>query len=307
MAGSRCMWIAVWSCLAAGCSCGEVSEGGAGDGSTVEGGSPLSDADLFLPDGARRDVGPDLLPGAACRHIDLLISVDPSGSMGEELEAMRADVFPAFASALLAEVGGGLDDFRTATIDSCPRPANFHTRGAGGECGFESGQPWIESTSTDVRGEFACVGDIFTGDVDCSGSNDDEQPASAAATALGEPWISMENAGFIREDALLVVVAITDEDETPVPDATTDEIFDRLVAVKGDVRRMVLLGIGGSMSCSGTYGSADEARDLRIITDRFIAAERGVWWDLCVGRLEDGLTEALRVISQACEELPDLI
>jgi hypothetical protein len=156
--------------------------------------------------------------------------------------------------------------------------------------------------------EFACVGDIYLDDYNCSGDNDDEQPSSAVAAALEPPYVDGDNAGFLRQEALLVVVAITDEDEHPTGGAqTADQIYERLVAVKGDVKRVVFLGIGGSSECSGVYGDAEQATLLRQITDRFAASERGVWWDLCVGHLEDGLEEAFEVIEQACDELPPIV
>ena len=41
---------------------------------------------------------------------------------------------------------------------------------------------------------------------------------------------------------------------------------------------------------------------LKELTNRFISEERGVFWDLCVGRLEEGLTDAMSVINSACNE-----
>lgn len=237
--------------------------------------------------------------------IDLVFCVDNSGSMGEEIRAFREDLWPLFADALI-EVSGGLGGapFHAAVLDACPNPANFHTRGDDGECFFESGQVWMESDSSDLVGEFQCVGDIYDDDITCSGSNDDEQPASVAATALLPPWITGVNAGFLRDDALLIVVAITDEDETPVPSASAHEVYERLIAAKGgDVSKMVFLGIGGADDCDGEYGEADEAEKLKDITDYFIAEDRGIFWDLCDGRLEDGLTEAMEVISLACSQI----
>lgn len=227
--------------------------------------------------------------------------------MTEELVAMRTDVFPAFAQRLRT-LGQGLDDFRVGTIDACPDPANYHTRGVGGECGFVGGNVWIEHSSPNLDSEFACIGDLYTSDMNCSGSSDDEQPASAAAASLESPYLTGANAGFSRPEALLVVVAITDEDEQPTGAARTpQQVYDRLVAAKGgDVRRMVFLGIGGGSDCEGVYGSADDAVDLRAITDLFIAQGRGVWWDLCQGRLEDGLERAFVVIESACNDLPPM-
>ncbi len=245
----------------------------------------------------------------SCRLVDVVIAVDGSGSMREEQDAIRNTVFPAFAESLL-QISDGLDNFRIATIDACPEPASFHTRGNGGQCGFVGGNVWIDSTSPNMNDEFACVGDIFLGDINCSGSNDDEQPASAAAASLEQPFLNGVNAGFLRDDALLVVIAITDEDEQPTPNMNAQQVFNRLVAVKGgDPTRMVFLGIGGGNGgCNnGAYGSADEATKLMNITSLFQAEQRGVWWDLCQGNLEDGLEAAFEVIEKACDELGPIV
>lgn len=235
-----------------------------------------------------------------CKHVDVVIAVDGSSSMTEELQAMRDDVFPRFAERL-ATLGAQLDDFRFATLDACPTPSNFHTRGAAGECNFQGGSAWIESSSSAMDAEFACVGDIYLDDQQCSGNNDDEQPATAIATALEDS----ANDGFLRRDALLVAIAVTDEDEQPTNDRdTAEEVYARLADLaRDDPRRMVFLGIGGGSNCDGVYGSAGEAVKLREITDLFAVHDRGVFWDLCQGRLEDGLDEAFRVIASACDEL----
>ncbi|HLU67270.1 MAG TPA: hypothetical protein VKZ63_13390, partial [Kofleriaceae bacterium] len=84
----------------------------------------------------------------SCRHIDIVVAVDSSGSMQEEMEAMADEVFGGpngFANALLS-ISEGLDDYRVGTIDACPTPAVMHTRGAGGECNFASGERWIVGT-----------------------------------------------------------------------------------------------------------------------------------------------------------------
>jgi hypothetical protein len=120
---------------------------------------------------------------------------------------------------------------------------------------------------------------------------------------MEEPYLSAQNDGFLRNDAVLVVMAITDEDEQPVPGASAQQVFNRLVTAKGgDVKRMVFLGVGGQSACTGVYGTADRANMLIELTNLFIAEERGVFWDLCVGELEDGLEEAMQVIQQACDE-----
>ncbi len=239
----------------------------------------------------------------SCKMVDLVIAVDDSGSMSEEMLALREEVFPAFASSLIS-IGEGLDDYRIAVLDACPAPASFHTRGESGECNFQSNQPWIESNSAELTGEFQCVAEIYSGDTRCTGRDDDEQPVRSVVSALSPSNLAGPNAGFLREEALLVVIVITDEDEFIPPTNTQQQLYDSLVAAKGDVRKMVFLGIGGSSQCQGVYGMAQEATALKALTEQFNATQRGVFWDLCQGQLEDGLAAAMAVIEQACNDLP---
>jgi hypothetical protein len=273
--------------------CGSSIEGsGDGDGNGNGNGSGSGNGESF----------------ASCKHIDVVIAVDNSSSMSEEKSALRDIAFPGFANALI-NVAGGLDDFRVGVLDACNRPASFHTRGMGGACNFQGGNPWIDSSSSSVVNEFKCVGDIDSSAMQCSGNNDDEQPTTAATEALEPTWMGAgkANEGFMRDDALLVVVAITDEDEQPVPGADAQEIYDRLVAVKGDVNKMVFLGIGGASACDGAYGSAKHATKLEAVTNKFIGAQRGVFWDLCQGNLDQGLTQALGVIESACQDFGPIL
>jgi hypothetical protein len=86
---------------------------------------------------------------------------------------------------------------------------------------------------------------------------------------------------------------------------TAQDLHDDLVATKGDVQKMVFLGIGGQTAgCPNIYGDTEgAATKLHELTDLFIAQDRGVWWDLCAqGPLQDGLDEALTVIEQACDD-----
>ncbi|HWM84767.1 MAG TPA: hypothetical protein VNO33_02990 [Kofleriaceae bacterium] len=295
---------------------GDADDGDADDGDADDGDADDGDADDGDADDGDADDGDDGGSDFACKHLDLLFTVDPSGSMTEEMEAMGSEIFPAFASALL-DISMGLDDYQVGTVDACPVPATLHTRGQGGECNFTSGEPWIlgtpEREPADVTGEFSCVGNMWIEpgmSHTCNTENDqDEQVMSASIAALTPPFVDQENAGFLRDDAVLVVIAVTDEDEELISGrATAEDFYNDLVAIKGDVKDMVFLGIGGGVpdGCQddpgGSYGTALPAQMLYDVTNLFIAQERGVWWDLCQGELQDGLAEALEVIEQACDD-----
>lgn len=225
---------------------------------------------------------------------------------------LRDTAFPPFAAALL-DVGTRLESFRVGTTDACPSPPRLFTSGGpGGDiaCDFEGENAWIESSSADVAGEFACVGDLWRRqqgeDTTCrDGADEDEQPALTAAAVVG----SEEYGTIVRDDALLVVIAITDEDEALQDVDDVDAIYDQLVSLKPHPQEVVFLGIGGrEAGCDGTYGRVSKRAEALInLTDRFREDERGFFGDLCTERLEDVFVDALEVIQQACEELPYLI
>jgi hypothetical protein len=235
----------------------------------------------------------------ACQYMDVVFSLDNSGSMQEEKGAMTNEVFPAFAD-VLDEVGNGNIAWRAAVIDACPTPPSFHTAGLGGSCDFSGDNSWMYDGSPRLADEFRCVSDIDPALSACSGENDDEQPASSIAAALEATDL---NPGFLRENSLLVSIAITDEDEQPTPDQSAQGVHDRLVALKGgDIQRITFLGIGGATDCEGVYGEAREASKLKATTSLFANEERGLFVDLCEGRLEDGLSEIITIIDQACDQ-----
>jgi hypothetical protein len=312
----RLFLLAVILALSSGCG----DDGGSGDGGDGDAGAEPDGGGGGHIDGGGGD--------DACKHLDIVIAVDGSSSMNEEMAAMGREVFPGFADALL-EISQGLDDYRVGVLDACADEPTFNTTGEPGapeectqsdsdqgsrDCNFASGAAWIEATPdtapADVKAEFRCVGQIdrVEGSDDltvgtCSGDNDDERPTQAAIAAL-QPGI---NPGFLRDDAVLVVIAVTDEDEHTIPSKNAQQLYNQLVAAKGDVKDMVFLGIGGgpggcSNQCPDNYGSADEARKLHSVTDLFIAQDRGVWWNLCDGDLGAGLSQALDVIEEACDD-----
>ena len=261
-----------------------------------------------------------------CNQIDLVFVIDDSGSMGEEQDNLRAN-FPGFISVIddyQTDSGEPLD-YRIAVTTSgrdlhytvatpevcvpgigCVDPPDVESRENGDNGEFKQkcdmSRRWIERGDADVTDTFSCAARVGTGGPSI------EMPLYTTELALTERMNDGSNAGFLREDALLVVVAITDEDEQPTPDnKTADQLYNELVAVKGDVNNVVFLGIGGGSSCTGPYGSADNAQKLHNVADLFIAQERGVWWDLCQGNLGAGLDEALQVIETACDEFdPDV-
>jgi len=307
MTTMRAVWMAALVLAASGCS----AEGPGGSGTSAGGRDGGAGMGGF--DGGGRGVPTDGAGGLTpeiCEHIDMILSVDTSGSMSEERMAMASIIFPGLARELVTWEG---IDFRVGVNDACPSPAEFQTTGVRGTCTFSSGQPWMVSDSPNLVEEFMCIGDMYAENdpaystvSDCTGDNSDNEAPGHTIASMLEAAEGGGLGGFLRTNSLVVLVPLTDEDEDQ-PDNygfTPREIYDRIVASVGDPRRVFFLAIAGASNCDGVYGHAENAIKLKETAGYFSATGNGAFWDLCGGSLEDGLDEALSLIRRACENLP---
>ncbi len=308
--------------MACATACGDDA---APPGSNVTGiilttGADEGDDDPDGGSGVKLDLSSDSTMGSAddggsdegCTKVDVIFAVDNSGSMTEEHQALAGPVFDSFPQTLLS-INGGIDDFHLAVIDACPKPANFHDTGASGACGFSTGTNYMISSSPNLAAEFACVSAFspngYMGQPDAciddgAFNDDDEQPGLTAAEAVSGAALMAANSGFLRDDALLFIVTITDEDEELADIPSTQAIFDQIVAAKGgDINQVVYLGIAGGSNCTGPYGTANDAVQSRGLANLFVAAGRGVFWDLCMGDLETAFQTAIEgSVDEACQD-----
>jgi len=259
------------------------------------------------------DVGadPDGIEDDGCKKVDVVLAVDNSGSMSEEHDALRGPVFDSFPQTLL-DINNGIEDFQLAVIDACPKPAYFHNYGTGGACNFSTGRNYMVSTSPNLEAEFSCVSHVSpTGYEnmpdqcidDGDFADDDEQPALAAAESVSAVNLAGVNAGFVRDDAILFVVTITDEDEELADVGSAQEIYNRIIAAKGgDVSSVVYMGVAGNSICNGPYGTALDAVVSKQVASLFAAQGQGLFWDLCQGSLEDAFQTAIStIVDDTCE------
>ncbi|MEM7155408.1 MAG: hypothetical protein AAF799_21340 [Myxococcota bacterium] len=316
------IWPVVGLCtlpLACGDDGGQAGDSGSSGSQT---GIVISETEAVEDDGPKFDVGGDGTAGAddgnnplGCKKVDVIVAVDNSDSMVEEHEALRGPVFDSFPQTLLA-INGGIDDFHLAVIDACPKPAHFHDTGLDGACNFSTGSNMMISSSPTLADEFACVTEFspngYQGESDnCVDdgdfADDDEQPALTAANAITGDALLGANAGFLREDAVLFIVAITDEDEELADVESAQEIYDRIVAAKGgDASKVVYLGVGGDSECEGPYGTALDAVQSKELAALFEANGNGMFWDLCMGDLETAFEVAIEgQVDSACVDFPN--
>lgn len=171
-------------------------------------------------------------PVTVNRNIDMLFVVDDSGSM-QDKQANLANNFPNFINVLNAQEGGLPDihlgvvttDMGTSASSGAPGPG-IGTVGQGG-CANTGDDGVLQTNGAAVTGKF--ISDIrqtdgtrlknYTGDlatvfaqmakVGATGCGF-EQPLAAMRRALAN---TTANPGFLRPDALLAVVFLTDEDD----------------------------------------------------------------------------------------------
>jgi hypothetical protein len=253
-----------------------------------------------------------------CPDVDLLFVIDDSGSMGDNQENLAAN-FPVFAQGIEARltqaqslhVGVVATDDYYDNVSGCGEIGNLIVKTGGPEssgqdCGpFTSGAHYIDETEPDLAGRFACIAKVG------AGGSSDERPARALMNAV-DPARNAQgacNAGFLREDALLVVVIISDEDD--VEDGCTgdgfcdsygsggtpEEWFDAVVAAKGghpeNVVMLSLIGTQGDNACG-----AVPASHLMKLTHLF--DDNGYVGDVCASSYDEFFLEALPVIDDAC-------
>jgi hypothetical protein len=246
---------------------------------------------------------------APCLKVDVILAVDASSSMDGVIQDLQAS-FNGWVGSLLANVGdGGIEDFQLAVIDGCDLSPYYHdTHDANGACAFSTGANYMVSSSPTLGAEFTCVGDTqvsnFGAIADaCSGDEDDESPAGAAAAAVTFPAAMNENAGFLRDDAVLFVIAVTNEDEGGSPSFINPQaLHDALVAAKGgEVNNVVFLGIAGSELCLAYGAITAPAPQMEALAGLFAADNRGVFYDLCSENVGPAFDMAIELVDSACD------
>lgn len=181
----------------------------------------------------------DLLPiftQTVNNDIDIVFMIDNSGSMTEEQDNLRRN-FPAFTRVLknlpqglpnlhLAVVSSDLGAGPFDKVDNCHRKGDggrFQNAARGGNCvgprgSFISAVGPDRNFDGDIDQVFSCIAPLGT-----KGCGFEHQLQSVRA-ALDPELMPAENAGFLRDDAVLAIVLLTDEDDCSAPANTT--LFD---------------------------------------------------------------------------------
>lgn len=151
------------------------------------------------------------------RKVDILLVVDNSCSMIDEQQKLAANFDQFIEQFLEADV-----DYQIGVVTTDMEDASQAGRLHGLTPIISSQMVLDEARQT------------FENNVKvCATGSGFEMGLAAAAAALTEPLVSTENAGFMRDDAALSVVVVSDEeDDSPL---TVGEYLTVLKGVKGDV------------------------------------------------------------------------
>jgi hypothetical protein len=307
-------------------------DSGDGSDSGDDGGDGFIDAAPFEP-----PTGIDAGPSAACNQIDFLFVIDNSGSMDDVQNKLIA-AFPQFATLIdqYQNAVGQQLDYRIAVtttgrdvsynISLLGNNIPFNEMGDDGEFRAVPGQTrrWIERADGNVATTFSTVGKVGTG-----GPGLEMQLLSmewALSRRMTEPGPMGQpppNMGFLREDALLAIVMVSDEDDCSTPDngftisddscdspepsgfRTTQSFKDFLDGVKGAGRwavAMIAIPPGNAQGCGVNDEYTAEGIRLKQFSD--LAGVNGVFADLCAASYADALGDALDTFTAACENLP---
>jgi len=163
------------------------------------------------------------------------------------------------------------------------------------ECNFSTGARYMDSSEPNLQEAFSCAARVGT-----SASGASEEPMGSMVRAVTDGTAAFAcNDGFLRDDAILVVTFITDEDDSDDPDSggsdgTVETWRNALVAAKnGDEEAVVMLGLFGGGGCG--EGS------LRLTEFVDSWGERGLKGSVC-GNYQGFFLDAVSLIDNTCDE-----
>ncbi len=309
------------SATAPGSSGGPDPDTTLGAASSSEGGGSIFDVGVH-------DIG--VVPTMGCQAIDMLFAIDSSGSMGAERAALSAvGAFTQVITTLEGLNGGGID-YRIGVTSS-----NDH--GFIVPAGWVQPDPWFDAQSLTAME----IASAFNGAVAQLGAlGDPLQPGCEHVLTSAVDLVEGDVSGFVRPDALLVLVLLTDVDDygaydqqggntcglgcaTPPPPLM--DLFDALVAVKGapeGVAAIVVAGDPGVLDglnfCNqpGSCGCVDVIPGFtdceifhatRLYDFTTMLGSNGYAADLCAGAasvptaVETALTDSIELACQSYE------
>ncbi len=258
---------------------------------------------------------------SACKKMDLVFVVDDSGSMDQEQANLAAN-FPKFIDVLnkFTTKGGDPIDYRIAVtttgVDLATTQDIFGFTVPGLSQKGDNGRfrtnksmsrAWLERSDPSLTSTFSSIANVGTNGPSW------EMPLQAGRLALGDR-LKDSNKGFVRDDALLGIVYLTDEEDCSVGSTSlkmgatqscTDIAEDTASYVKffDDLKqghdRWATAVIAGQTDCTSSFGDAAEATRLKKFVSQ--VGKTAVFSSICDGDLSGALNKALQTFDAACK------
>ncbi len=276
--------------------------------------------------GVRLDLGDATGGELGCRKIDFLFVIDNSASMADEQQRL-IDGFPGFIAGVQETIREfdyhvmvvTTDVAEGMSYDPCENMLGTgRVRDAEGrDCGllddFLHGKRYIDASHEDLEGAFACIADVGT-----NGRGDEKVVWALADAIVEHAGPGLCNEGFRRDDAILVVTIISDEEDSPFDGPPVGDHDDNspggpaawregLVATKnGDDEAVVVLALVGdsdlpNAACepydAGSGKGAEPAQRLRKLAE---SLPYGSWTSVCQDDYAEYFNQAIADIGSAC-------
>ena len=309
----------------------EAGSGGPGSGQEAGSGGPGSEGPSF-------DVGSEPTSGTGsgedgCQKVDFLFVIDNSASMDDE-QAALIGAFPGFMQTIQDTLSAGsdyhimvadTDDWGRCSPGDCghdtcndPMAGQYacmdifdtcdQTRGAGvvhpaGEfatnapCVLFGGNRYIIEGEPDLTAAFECVAKVGVA------GNPSERPMNGMTEALS-PALNAAggcNAGFLRDDAILVITFISDDPWYEDMDEPMDWYNDVVAAKNGDPSAVVVLGLTPAWDgCRDGTGPPKGAHWAEFIA---LWGMNGLHGNVCSTAMEyvDFFEQAVGTIDEVCD------
>jgi hypothetical protein len=253
-----------------------------------------------------------------CQKIDFLFVIDNSDSMEDE-QANLVKSFPGFVAVLgqvleakdfhvmVVGTDGALEEEDEPTLDvsECDgvRGAGKRRSANGDDCGIQNGLAFMTHQQPELATTFSCAAAVGT-----RGSAFEEpMDAMLAATGAALNAPGRCNAGFLRDDAMLVVTFITDEEDRHSTGEPADWRRLLLAAKSNKPDAVMVLGLVGDNNVEGGLPGgpcraidADASPRLQAFVDSF--ARHGVLGSVCAPDYTQFFTLTLGWIDNACQE-----
>ncbi len=290
---------------------------GAGTGTGMVGTSGPQDADASSessegPDtnNPLLDVGPASTDGyvpMGCDKIDFLFVVDNSDSMRDHQTNLRQS-FPGFIDAVQAtledvnslHVGVVTTDAYGPNSAGCDDVGGLVTRTGGTNSSQAVCGPYAENANymteaDDLADTFSCAAQVGT-----DGASDELPVYAMVRAVVGDLAGDGEcNQGFLRDDALLVIVFVTDCGTFGPPGGEPQDWYDLIVAARGFWQNVVVVSVIETSLDSGLSERLD-GRRIAEFTELF--GEHGLVGDIEMPDYSPLLSEAVDRIRLGCDE-----